>query len=53
MIKEIAWNTFKNTGNINSFLELVEVENVQKDMDITKDKVNGINIMNNTKINVK
>ena len=27
MIKKLAWNTFKNTGNINTFLELIEVEN--------------------------
>ena len=32
MIKQMAWNTFKNTGNINTFLELVEVENVEKDI---------------------
>lgn len=32
MIKQIAWNTFKNTGNINTFLELVEVQNVEKDI---------------------
>lgn len=25
MIKEIAWNTFKNTGNINTFLELKQI----------------------------
>ena len=31
MIKKLAWNTFKNTGNINTFLELMEVENVEKD----------------------
>ncbi len=30
MIKQIAWNTFKNTGDINTFMELVEVENVEK-----------------------
>lgn len=30
MIKKLAWNTFKNTGNINTFLELVEVENIEK-----------------------
>ena len=30
MIKKLAWNTFKNTGDINTFLELVEVENVEK-----------------------
>ena len=32
MIKKIAWNTFKNTGDINTFLELMEVENVEKNM---------------------
>ena len=32
MIRQIAWNTFKNTGDINTFLELVEVENVEKDI---------------------
>ena len=32
MIKKLAWNTFKNTGNINTFLELMEVENVEKSL---------------------
>ena len=32
MINKLAWNTFKNTGNINTFLELMEVENVEKDL---------------------
>lgn len=32
MIKKIAWNTFKNTGDINTFLELMEVENLEKTM---------------------
>ena len=30
MIKQLAWNMFKNTGNINSYLEFVETENVEK-----------------------
>ena len=30
MIKQIAWNTFKNTGDINTYLELVEAENLEK-----------------------
>lgn len=29
MIKKIAWNTFKNTGNINTFLELKQIENIE------------------------
>ena len=32
MIKQLAWNTFKNTGNINSYLEFAELENVEKQM---------------------
>lgn len=32
MIKKLAWNTFKNTGNINTFFELMEVENVERDL---------------------
>ena len=30
MIREIAWNTFKNTGSINTFLELKQIENLKK-----------------------
>ena len=30
MIKQMAWNTFKNTGDINTFMELVEFENIEK-----------------------
>ena len=32
MIEKMAWNTFKNTGNINTFLELKEVENLEKNI---------------------
>lgn len=42
MIKQIAWNTFKNTGDINTFMELIEVENVQKSLKINGEK-NGDN----------
>ena len=34
MLKQMAWNTFKNTGNINTFLELMEVQNIEKNMNI-------------------
>ena len=37
VIKQIAWNTFKNTGDINTFLELVEVENTEKN-------INNVNV---------
>jgi len=32
MIKQLAWNTFKNTGDINTFLELKEVINVEENI---------------------
>lgn len=31
MLKQIAWNTFKNTGNIDTMMELIEVEKVIKE----------------------
>ena len=42
MIKDLAWNTFKKTGDINSYLEFVETENIEKKMEqnllITEEK---------------
>ena len=32
MIKQIAWNTFKNTGNIDTFLELKQVTDIEKEI---------------------
>ena len=32
MIKQLAWNTFKNTGNINTFMELMEFKNMEKNL---------------------
>ena len=29
MIKKIAWNTFKNTGDVNTFLELKQFQELQ------------------------
>lgn len=45
MIKKIAWNTFKNTGDINTYLEMKQFENIEntlngeniKDIEIKKD----------------
>ena len=36
MIKEIAWNTFKNTGNIDTFLELRQIENLKINNEISQ-----------------
>lgn len=30
MIKKIAWETFKNTGDINAFIELKQIEDIEK-----------------------
>lgn len=32
MLKKMAWNTFKNTGDINTFIEFMEVENIEKNL---------------------
>jgi len=32
MIKQIAWNTFKNTGNIDTFLEFKQVAEIEENM---------------------
>ena len=43
MIKQIAWNTFKNTGNINTFLELIEVQNLENNMNNLDGEKDGNN----------
>ena len=30
MIKKIAWETFKNTGNIDTFMELKSIEEIEQ-----------------------
>lgn len=42
MIRKIAWDTFKNTGDINAFLELKPIENIENEMNKEKgNKENG------------
>ncbi len=43
MIKKIAWDTFKNTGDINSFLEFKQIEDLEKSM---QNRKNGVLIQN-------
>ncbi len=33
MIKKIAWEAFKHTGDINTFLELKQIEGIEKNID--------------------
>ena len=40
MIEKLAWNTFKNTGNINTFLELKQLDNIELNLD---GELNGTN----------
>lgn len=40
MLSKIGWNAFKKTGDINTFLEFIETENIEKN--ILEDK-NGNN----------
>ena len=40
MIQKMAWNTFKNTGDINTFLELKQLDNIELNLD---GEVNGTN----------
>ena len=48
MIKEIAWDTFKNTGDINTFLELKQVQNLEKGIKEIQDiqKITNMNVQN-------
>lgn len=39
MIKEIAWNTFKNTGNIDTFLELKQVIDIQENIRMANNEI--------------
>ena len=46
MIKDLAWNVFKNTGSIDSFLELKQIEqlqNMQNNIYNQKVETNGNN----------
>lgn len=37
MIKQMAWNTFKNTGNIDTFVELMQVQELENKLKAEKD----------------
>ena len=39
MIKQIAWNTFKNTGNIDTFLELKQVTEIEQNIKAEKNEI--------------
>ena len=45
MIKKIAWDTFKNTGDINTFLEYKQIENLEKGIQDIQ-KITNMNVKN-------
>ena len=41
MIKQMAWNTFKNTGDLNTFMDLLDLAHLAKNLNKETDyKVN-------------
>lgn len=42
MIKKIAWNTFKNTGDINAFLEFKQIQGIENQLQ----QMQGIQLQN-------
>ncbi|MCI8443893.1 MAG: hypothetical protein HFJ37_01745 [Clostridia bacterium] len=46
MIRKIAWDTFKNTGDINAFLELKQIENIENQMNSKEERSNQIKLEN-------
>ena len=44
MLKQLAWNTFKNTGNIDIFMELKQIQNIEKNIE---NNLGNINYGNN------
>ncbi len=52
MIKKIAWNAFKNTGDINTFLELKQIQDVEEKIQEKNVKIEqNINYNDNETIN--
>lgn len=51
MIKKIAWDTFKKTGDINTFLEYKQIEDIERGIEEIQE-ITNLNIQNiNDKIN--
>lgn len=53
MIKEIAWDVFKNTGDINSFLEYKQIQDLEKGIKEIGEiqKITNMNVQNINKTN--
>ena len=44
MIKKIAWEAFKNTGDINTYLELKQIENIENKIEKNDIKIEEKNM---------
>ena len=43
MIRKIAWNAFKNTGNLDTFLEFKQIQDTENQIHLQEAKKNGNN----------
>lgn len=41
MINKLAWDVFKNTGSIDTFLELKNIEEIQRNMKVDENNENS------------
>lgn len=41
MIKDMAWNMFKTTGNLDSYLEFKQIKNLESNINMQKVEANG------------
>ena len=46
IIKQVAWNTFKNTGNIDTFMELLKVQDLEKSLNINNNVNENLKVSN-------
>lgn len=53
MIKKIAWDTFKNTGDINTFMEFKQIENIESNARNIEGSKDIENIQKITNINLE
>ena len=47
MIKQMAWNIFKNTGDINTFLELRQLQELEQNREMVNNNELNKNTWNN------
>lgn len=52
MIKKIAWEAFKNTGDINTFLEYKQIQDAEKGIQEIQE-ITNMNVQNTENINNK